>query len=314
MRAFGPVPSRRLGQSLGINNIPPKVCTYSCVYCQIGKTEHLNCERQAFYEPDELAREVSDKVTELTKRNTRIDYLSFVPDGEPTLDINLGNHIRLIRHLNIKIAVITNGSLLNRKDVRQDLQKANLISVKIDAVSRKAWLRTDRPHKSLELETILEGIRVFSSEFSGEMITETMLLQGINDSPHEVQQIAEFLASLNPHKSYIAIPTRPTTVKGLLPASDQALTMCYQVFRERLPRVELLMGYGGDEFGYSGNIENDLLDITSVHPMSEKNVTEYLKKAGAEWQVITDLIERGSLVELEYRGHKFYLRRLPRKP
>ena len=313
MRAFGPIPSRRLGQSLGINNIPPKICTYSCVYCQIGKTEHLNCERQAFYDPDELAREVAEKVNELRKRDTRIDYLSFVPDGEPTLDINLGNHIRLIRHLNIKIAVITNGSLLNRKDVREDLHKADLVSVKIDAIGRKAWLRTDRPHKALDLETILEGIREFSAEFGGEMITETMLLQGMNDSPQEVQKIAEFLVSLKPYKSYISIPTRPTALKGILPASDQALTMCYQVFRERLPRVELLLGHGGDEFGYSGNVEDDLLGITSVHPMSEKNVRQYLKKAGAEWRIITDLIERGSLVELEYRGQKFYLRRLPRK-
>jgi wyosine [tRNA(Phe)-imidazoG37] synthetase (radical SAM superfamily) len=122
------------------------------------------------------------------------------------------------------------------------------------------------------------------------------------------------LASLKPYKSYIAIPTRPTTVRGVLPASDQALNMCYQVFRKRLPRVELLIGEGGDEFGYSGNIENDLLDITSVHPMSEKNVREYLNKAGAEWRIITELVERGSLAELKYRGQKFYLRRLPSKP
>jgi wyosine [tRNA(Phe)-imidazoG37] synthetase (radical SAM superfamily) len=314
MRAFGPVPSRRLGQSLGINNIPPKVCTYSCVYCQIGKTLDLNCERQAFYDPDELAREVSDKVTELRKRNIRIDYLSFVPDGEPTLDSNLGEHIEGLKPLNIKVAVITNGSLISLPDVRADLQKADLVSLKVDAVSRSAWRKVDRPDKALDLETIHEGMRKFSAEFGGEMITETMLLQGMNDSPREAQGIAEFLASLKPYKSYIAIPTRPTTVKGVLPASDQALNMCYQVFRKRLPRVELLIGEGGDEFGYSGNIENDLLDITSVHPMSEKNVREYLNKAGAEWRIITELVERGSLAELKYRGQKFYLRRLPSKP
>jgi wyosine [tRNA(Phe)-imidazoG37] synthetase (radical SAM superfamily) len=314
MRAFGPVPSRRLGQSLGINNIPPKVCTYSCLYCQIGKTDHLNCQRQAFYDPDELVREVSDKVTELRKRNTRIDYLSFVPDGEPTLDSNLGEHIERLKPLNIKIAVITNGSLVSLPGVRADLQKADLVSLKVDAVSRSAWRKVDRPNKALDLETIREGMRQFSAEFSGEMITETMLLQGMNDSPREVQGIAEFLASLKPYKSYIAIPTRPTTVKGILPASDQALNMCYQVFRKRLPHVELLIGEGGDEFGYSGNIENDLLDITSVHPMSEKNVREYLNKAGAEWRIITELMEKGSLAELKYRGKKFYLRRLPRKP
>ena len=313
MRAFGPVPSRRLGQSLGINNIPPKVCTYSCVYCQIGKTQHLNCERQAFYDPDELAREVSDKVTELRKRNTRIDYLSFVPDGEPTLDSNLGEHIERLKPLNIKIAVITNGSLIALPDVRSDLQKADLVSLKVDAVSRPAWLKVDRPHKALDLETILEGMLEFRANFSGELLSETMLLKGKNDSVEEIRRIARFLTSLRPERSYIAIPTRPPTVKGLEPASDHVLNLAYQIFKETLPRVELLIGQGEDEFGYSGNIENDLLDITSVHPMSEKNIREYLKNAGAQWRIITDLIERGSLVELEYRGQKFYLRRLPRK-
>jgi len=313
MRAFGPVPSRRLGQSLGINNIPPKVCTYSCVYCQIGKTEHLNCERQAFYDPDELAREVSDKVTELRKRNTRIDYLSFVPDGEPTLDSNLGEHIERLKPLNIKIAVITNSSLISLPDVRADLQKADLVSLKVDAVSRSAWLKVNRPHKSLDLQIILEGMLEFRNEFSGELLSETMLVKGKNDSVEEIRRIARFLTSLRPERSYIAIPTRPPTVKGLAPASDHVLNLAYQVFTETLPHVELLIGQGGDEFGYSGNIENDLLDITSVHPMSEKNIKEYLKNAGAEWQIITGLIERGSLVELEYRGQKFYLRRLPRK-
>jgi wyosine [tRNA(Phe)-imidazoG37] synthetase (radical SAM superfamily) len=313
MRAFGPVPSRRLGQSLGINNIPPKVCTYSCVYCQIGKTEHLNLERQAFYDPDELAREVSDKVTELRKRNTRIDYLSFVPDGEPTLDSNLGEHIERLKPLNIKIAVITNGTLINLPDVRADLQKADLVSLKVDAVSRSAWLKVDRPHKSLDLETILEGMLEFRANFNGELLSETMLLKGKNDSVEEIRRIARFLASLRPERSYIAIPTRPPTVKGLAPASDHVLNLAYQVFKERLPRVELLIGQGGDEFGYSGNIENDLLDITSVHPMSEKNIKEYLKNAGADWKVITELIKQGSLIEVEYQGQKFYLRRLPRK-
>jgi wyosine [tRNA(Phe)-imidazoG37] synthetase (radical SAM superfamily) len=99
MKAFGPVPSRRLGHSLGINNIPPKVCTYSCVYCQIGKTIKLHCERQAFYKTDDLAREVKEKVNEAKKRETKINYLSFVPDGEPTLDINLGSTLARILNL-----------------------------------------------------------------------------------------------------------------------------------------------------------------------------------------------------------------------
>jgi len=313
MRVFGPVPSRRLGSSLGINNIPPKVCTYSCIYCQIGKTITLQCERQAFYEPDDLAREVKEKVNEVKKRNTKIDYLSFVPDGEPTLDINLGKIIERIRPLHIKIAVITNGSLINRKDVREDLQKADLVSLKLDAATRKHWLRTDRPYKSLDLKAILDGMLEFKAIFKGKIITETMLLKGMNDSYKEIRKIADFLRLLKPTKSYISIPTRPTAVKGVLPASDEALNVAYQIFKQNVDNVEYIIGYEGNEFGFSGNVEEDLLGITSVHPMREEAVREYLKKAGADWRVITDLIRRDSLIELKYQGKNFYMRKLPGK-
>jgi len=314
MRAFGPIPSRRLGHSLGINNIiPPKACTYSCIYCQIGKTVKLCNGREEFYKIDDLAREVKEKVNELKKGETRIDYLSFVPDGEPTLDINLGRNIELIRPLDIRIAVITNASLMNLKDVREDLKKADLVSIKIDAVSRETWLRTNRPHNSLDLRAILDGMLEFGAVFKGEIITETMLIKGINDSHKEIKEIAEFLTLLKPVRSYISIPTRPTAEKGTLPASDQVLNMACQVFKKNLPYVESLTGYEGNEFGFSGNIEEDLVSITSVHPMREEAVRAYLKKAGADWGVITDLIKRGALVELEYQGKSFYMRKLPGK-
>ena len=315
MRAFGPIPSRRLGHSLGINNIiPPKACTYSCTYCQIGKTVKLCNGRGAFYRVNDLAREVKEKVNELKKGETRIDYLSFVPDGEPTLDINLGRNIELIRPLDIRIAVITNASLMNLKDVREDLKKADLVSIKIDAVSRETWLRTNRPHNSLDLRAILDGMLEFGAVFKGEIITETMLIKGINDSHKEIKEIAEFLTLLKPVRSYISIPTRPTAEKGTLPASDQVLNMAWQVFKKNLPYVESLTGYEGNEFGFSGNIEEDLVSITSVHPMREEAVKAYLKKAGADWGVITDLIKRGALVELEYQGKSFYMGKLPCKP
>ena len=312
MRAFGPIPSRRLGHSLGINNIiPPKACTYSCVYCQIGKTVKLCNERGAFYRIDDLAQEVKEKVNVLKKGKTRIDYLSFVPDGEPTLDTNLGRNIELIRPLDIKIAVITNGSLINLRDVRGDLKKADMVSIKIDAVSRENWTKINSPHNSLDLRAILDGMLEFAAVFKGEIITETMFIKGVNDSHKEIKKISEFLTLLKPIRSYISIPTRPTAEKGILPASDKVLNTAYQVFKEDLPYVECLIGYEGNEFGFSGNIEEDLISITSVHPMREEAVREYLKKAGADWDIITGLIKRGSLIELEYQGKNFYMRRLP---
>jgi wyosine [tRNA(Phe)-imidazoG37] synthetase (radical SAM superfamily) len=313
MKVFGPVPSRRLGSSLGINNIPPKFCTYSCVYCQIGKTEQLSPRRQEFYSPTELAEEAKEKVAKIKKGGTGIDYLSFVPDGEPTLDINLGKHIELLRPLDIKIAVITNGSLINLEAVQEDLGNADLVSLKIDAVTKKPWIRTDRPHSSLELRTILHGMREFAQAFKGEIITETMLLKGFNDRHEDITKIADFLTLLKPAKSYISIPTRPTALKGVVPASDQILAFAYQVFKENVADVEYLVGNEGHEFGFSGNIQDDLLSITSVHPMREDAVREYLKKAGADWDVVTNLLQSGSLQEVEYQGKTFYLRKFPRK-
>lgn len=312
MRAFGPVPSRRLGHSLGINNIPPKICTYSCVYCQIGKTEQLSCHRQAFYGIDDIVTEVTEKVNELTRRGTKIDYLTFVPEGEPTLDRNLGEIIKGLRPLDIKIAVITNGSLISLEQVREDLQKADLVSLKIDAVRKKSWLRTDRPHKSLDLDAILEGMLEFKARFKGDIVTETMLIKGKNESDEEIQKTADFLSSLEPSKAYISVPTRPPAVKGILPSSDQALIRAYQVFSERLPSVEYIIGYEGNEFGFTGDVERDLLDITAVHPMREEAVRAYVKRAAVDWSVITALLKQGSLVELEYQGKRFYMRKIPK--
>jgi len=134
---YGPVPSRRLGRSLGINNIPPKICSYSCVYCQLGRTVNMQIKRQNFYQSIDLANSVRKRVEQLRKKSEFIDYLAFVPDGEPTLDINLGEELELLGPLGIKLAVITNASLIWRKDVQQDLQKADLVCLKVDAVSGK---------------------------------------------------------------------------------------------------------------------------------------------------------------------------------
>jgi len=162
MIAFGPVPSRRLGRSMGINNIPPKVCTYSCVYCQLGRTTKMPVERRAFYEPEEILRDVQKKVERAKEAGERIDYLTFVPDGEPTLDVNLGNEVELLRSLGIKIAIITNSSLIWREDVREDLMKADWVSVKMDSVREETWREINRPHGALRLSSILDGALKFA--------------------------------------------------------------------------------------------------------------------------------------------------------
>jgi wyosine [tRNA(Phe)-imidazoG37] synthetase (radical SAM superfamily) len=312
MIAFGPVPSRRLGQSLGINNIPPKICTYSCIYCQLGRSLHIQIERKKFYHPEKIVREVEQKVKEAMSRGEPIDYLTFVSDGEPTLDIHLGRELALLKRLGIKIAVISNASLIWREDVQDDLHQADWVSIKIDAVSHNVWRRIDRPHGTLRLEKIFRGISDFSHTFNGELTTETMLVQGLTDTPEEFERIADFVTELNPDKGYLSIPTRPPAEDWVRPATEHAIHMAYQVFREKSLNVEYLIGYEGNAFACTGNVEEDVLRITSVHPMREDAVQALLTKAHANWSVIEKLLYREKLRELDYRGNTFYMRTLTR--
>jgi wyosine [tRNA(Phe)-imidazoG37] synthetase (radical SAM superfamily) len=310
MISFGPVPSRRLGRSLGINNIPPKVCTYACVYCQLGRTINMQAERQPFYEPEEILRDVRSKVEKAREAGEPIDYLTFVPDGEPTLDINLGYEIELLRPLGIKIAVITNSSLMWREDVREELTKADWVSLKMDSVQQETWRKVNRPHGTLRLESILDGALQFASDFKGELATETMLVRGVNAGDGQIRDTAGFLARLEPAAAYLAIPTRPPAEEWVQPPVEQVINRAYQTLSDTAGRIEYLVGYEGNAFAFTGNVEEDLLSITSVHPMREDAVDEYLARAGADWAVVRQLVRQGRLVETEYGGHRFYLRKL----
>jgi wyosine [tRNA(Phe)-imidazoG37] synthetase (radical SAM superfamily) len=310
MIAFGPVPSRRLGRSLGINNIPPKICTYSCVYCQLGRTIKMQVERRPFYRPLEILRAACDQVWKAKQAGEPIDYLTIVPDGEPTLDINLDQEIELMTNLDIPIAVITNASLIWRQDVRGDLMEADWVSLKVDAVEEGIWQRVSRPHGRLTLALILEESVEFAEAYGGQLVTETMLVAGINDGEEHLRAIAGYLASLRPSTAYLSIPTRPPAEKWVRAPDEAALNRAYQILSERVERVEHLVGYEGNAFAFTGDVEDDLLSITAVHPMREDAVSAFLVRARAEWAVVHRLVAQDHLAEAEYEGHKFYLRRL----
>jgi wyosine [tRNA(Phe)-imidazoG37] synthetase (radical SAM superfamily) len=309
--AFGPVPSRRLGRSLGINNIPPKTCSYSCVYCQLRKTSHMLVNRRAFYKSEDILRQVKRKVDEAALRNERIDYLTFVPDGEPTLDVNIGEEISLLKQIGVPIAVITNASLLWHDKVREDLMEADFVSLKVDAVSQDLWRSINKPHKSLRLNIILKGIEDFTEMFKGTIVSETMLINIKYGG--EFERIAEFLRKLNRlDKAYVAIPTRPPTEKWVKPAKEEIVNAAFQTFSGELgsDRVEYLIGYEGNAFAFTGNLKEDLLSITAVHPMREEALIEFLKRAKADRRVLHELLQKGQLVVVEYEGRKYYMRNL----
>jgi wyosine [tRNA(Phe)-imidazoG37] synthetase (radical SAM superfamily) len=328
VKAFGPVPSRRLGRSLGINNIPPKACTYSCTYCQVGRTSEMSIERRRFYDPDEIVRDVRMQVRQAIEAGETIDYLTFVPDGEPTLDVHLGREIELLKPLGIPIAVITNASLLWREDVRAELMSADWVSFKVDAVREDAWRRVDRPRRSLRLSAILDGALTFAATYPGTLVTETMLVEGVNDGEECIREVSSFLARLRPDAdtvrpadtvrrgrstcpiAYLSIPTRPPAETWVRAPGEEAINRAYQILSSKVQRVEYLIGYEGNAFASTGDLEDDLLSITAVHPMREDAVNELLTRAGASWPVVRRLVARDQLVETAYGGHTFYVRRL----
>jgi wyosine [tRNA(Phe)-imidazoG37] synthetase (radical SAM superfamily) len=311
-RVFGPVPSRRLGQSLGINNVPPKTCSYSCAYCQLGPTSERSVVRRAFQDVDALAEEVRSVLEALTTRGQGVDHLTFVPDGEPTLDRDLGREIDALRRFGIPIAVITNASLLGDADVRRDLARADWVSLKVDAAAESTWLQINRPAEALRLDAIQAGMRAFAAEYAGDLNTETMLLQGINDRRAVVQETAHLVGELSPRCAYLGVPTRPTAEAWARVPTEATLIAAYACFREQVARVELLTDTELGSFGFTGSVRDDLLATTSVHPMREDEVHAFLEKAGAKWPVVEELVRLGELKSVEHRGRRFYVRRFRR--
>lgn len=306
--AFGPVPSRRLGQSLGINNVTAKACSYTCVYCQVGKTTEKIIEPRVFFSPMQIREAIAARVEKLKARGLPVDYLTFVPDGEPTLDIALGESIEMLRDHNIPIAVITNGSLLWRGDVRARLGRADLVSIKVDTVHEDAWRRINLPHHGLSLDKILHGIQDFARDFDGTLITDTMLIAGINDDTASLTDTADYLAGIDPSPAYLAMPTRPMTVKTAHATDEAGLTRAHEIFSARLGSVELLTGHEVGDFAYTGDARNDLLAVTAVHPMREADVRRLLSKDQADWGLVDGLLAEGALKATAYDGERYYLR------
>ncbi|MDX9768769.1 MAG: radical SAM protein [Tenuifilaceae bacterium] len=309
MICFGPIPSRRLGKSLGINNIPEqKICSYSCVYCQVGAKQKYSISREFFYQPKQILEGVENQLSKLAA-NDKPDFLTFVANGEPTLDENLGESIELLKQLKIPIAVITNGSLIANPDVRADLMLADWVSIKIDTASEAIWRKLNRPHPNLDFDKIIEGIRTFAKQFEGMLATETMLVDGINDIPYDLERTAHNVFMANPSKAYISIPTRPPAISIVRPSSAESINNAYQIFTRLGLNTELILGFEGTNTGFTGNATDDILNICAVHPLREDTMRELLANDKADYSVLEGLLNEQKIVELEYDSMKYYLRK-----
>ncbi|WP_153110881.1 radical SAM protein [Propionivibrio limicola] len=307
--AFGPVPSRRLGRSLGINNIPPKHCSYSCVYCQVGATPLQEITPRCFMPPALIAEQVSQRLEAVRAHGEAVDYLTFVPDGEPTLDINLASTIEALRPLGVPIAIISNASLISLPTVRETLQLVDWVSLKVDCVDEALWRQINRPHPDLKLSEILEGIAIFARTFQGMLVSETMLLAEFNDGPEVLRPTARFLRNAGIHRAYLSIPHRPPAVRDVRVPDETAITRAHQIFVETGLETELLSAYEGDSFAFSGDLRRDILAVTAVHPMRASALRSLTEKSGGTMATVQAMVAAGELKAVEYAGETFYVRR-----
>jgi wyosine [tRNA(Phe)-imidazoG37] synthetase (radical SAM superfamily) len=308
---FGPVPSRRLGRSLGVKNVPPGTCTYNCVYCQLGQTDHRTGAIRKWYDVEAVLDSLIRKEAMARDLGERIDYVTFVPNGEPTLDGNLEVESSILSSVGIRTAIITNASLINVAEVQSALSTFDRVMVKVDTVDEITWRRLNRPHKSLKLDAILEGLLSFTEIYSGHLDTETMLVEGVNDTEDELVRVAAFLKRLNPQKAYLSVPSRPPSESWVRIPSKKTLAKAYAIFDKQVNTVEYLVRHEDNTFVSTGDAAKDLLAITGVHPMRREAVMAYLNRAGESWDLVEDLVAGQEMDVIPYKGETYYVRKQP---
>ena len=233
---FGPVPSRRLGMSLGIDLVPKKVCTLNCVYCEVGETTKLTLDRLEYIKFDNVIEELND----FMKSEPEIDYITFSGSGEPTLNTKIGELINYIKkHFpNIKLAVLTNGTLLYNKSFRQELLLADVILPSLDAASQSAFEKIDRPFFDLNIDNYVQGLINLRKEFKGLIWLEILLLKGFNDSKEELELLKKAILKIKPDSVQLNTLDRPGTVEGLIALSNDELQEIVDFWN--LPYVEII--------------------------------------------------------------------------
>ena len=266
---FGPLPSSRLGISLGINTIPLKTCNLSCVYCQLGRTSRLTMSRRDFFDPYDILDEMSDGIGTFQQK---IDAVTFAGEGEPTLCRSLG---RLIRHAKlmtrVPIVVITNGTLFWRPDVRNDVRAADIVIPSLDAADLRTFKALNRPHRRLHHDRMIEGLADFRRSFRGELRVEIMLVSGVNDSEFALQALREGVRHIQPDLIYLNIPLRPAAETGVSGSRTERIQRAWQLLRDICP-VE--QGFGSGTRIRAGMDAAGLRRLARSHPLTAKRAME----------------------------------------
>lgn len=306
---FGPVPSRRLGQSLGIDTIPLKTCNWNYVYCQLGRTTPVTNERKEYYPREEILAEVRQALGD--HEPGEIDWVTFVGSGEPTLHSDIGWLIRQVKAITeLPVAVITNGSLLYRPEVRQELMAADAVMPTLDAGTPDLYRRINRPHPEITFERQVEGLVTFSAGYEGKLWPEVMLVRGLNDTEEALRDIAAIFRRVDPDEIHISLPTRPPTETWVEPPDDEGLIRAQAILGD----VARVIPPAHGTFDLSGYDDGDealtdaVIGIIRRHPMSEEDLLQTLERwsPGRVKEALARLEASGQAQVVQRYGVRFW--------
>ncbi len=302
MHIYGPVPSRRLGYSLGVDILPFKTCSLDCIYCQLGTTERKMVQRKKYFDVDMILGQIKN----LIASGQRIDYITFSGSGEPTLNVFIGILIREIKKTTqIPVAVLTNSTLLSQKSVRNALSDADLVVPSLDAATQEIFDRMNRPHSSLKIRQVIEGLKIFRQEFSGKIWLEILLVKGVNDSPAHIKKLKKAISKINPDKIQLNTVVRPPAEKAALPLSPQELEKIREFFGKT---AEVVAEF--DKIQHkpiSHDLKDAILAIVARRPVTLADMSKSLGKHKNELIKYCDiLLKEGKIKLIIHEGKKFY--------
>ena len=298
---YGPVPSRRLGVSLGVSPIPKKACNYSCVYCQLGRTDHMTNTRQMFF----TVKEIMAEFDEVLRNNIKFDVVTIVGEGEPTLYLGLGELISEIQKRTDKpVAVITNGALFYDADLRSELYQADIVLPTLDAYDEESFKKINRPHGTIDFKMVNDGLKTFSEEYQGQLWIELMLIDGINEDDESLRKYSEALKELHYDRLYINTPVRPPAESFVKALDHEKMSHAVDVLGGI--SIDLL-----DSQGFHSEIEDHYEAIMSIikrHPMNQFEIKGFLESRSCNNidEIFDDLKEDSKVARVTYKGYDTY--------
>jgi len=299
---YGPVPSRRLGFSLGIDIIPSKTCSFDCIYCQLGPTTQKTLQRKEYVSWKKILSQIKDVLSS----GQRVNYITFSGSGEPTLNTALGRLIREIKKItSIPVAVLTNSSLLSRESVRKALKEADLVVPSLDGVTQEVFTKINRPHPSLKVEQIIEGLKKFRQEFKGSIWLEIMLVKGVNDSPSHISKLKEVIEEIKPEKVQLNTVVRPPSEEFAHPLSLKELEKIKNILGKN---CEIIAEFRKKkQTPLEENLELAILSMIRRRPVTLSDISTSLGKNKNEIiKCINLLLEKGKIKAVVHKHLKYY--------